>query len=820
MKRLLIIVSLFLSFTSQAQLIGSGRRVVPGVSAEGVKELVSDKIPALTISELRSGKADTAKVINITDEGKSGIFKFSPNTNLPDDSSMVIISGGRKYIRPYEGVINPKWFGAKADGVTDDIKSISKALKFANDNSSVSEINFTEGVYLVSDVCRIVRDNLTLSGSGKAIIKLANNALKPNTNIDNSGDGMILSVGNLKSTGRIVPKNITIRNLSIDGNYSNQNPNNNFTATNTGGRGIFVVAEGITISDCEIYNCFSDGISIRRASNVLITRNKVYGNGFGGLAQFTKNGISLYGSNSNNTDSLSRGNLVESNTLFSNYDTGIAFTGASSLTISNNIIYSNKFGIEGPPEGSTSNTTNIPRDVTIIGNQILQNGEGITFNTQAVSNIIITGNKIKDCNNSAVYIQQTVGGKVVFTGNIVENWKITGTDINRHGVLFEVDDLIFSNNHVFISDKAPLGGRSFYLTRAKKAKITNNIFDNLYDFISIGLNSSNTNSNSLVDISGNTINSRVSAIVVSKAGSYSLEYLSIQNNVFTNIGFSAAGSGNNCISISSSIGGIEKVHIKNNLLSDNRGVGKFVNRGLSVSAGVTITELIISNNDFETSLLPSIDLSGTVSILNRSEYNKFNGFYYSGASANRPTLRADEIGFRYFDTDISQQIFWTGTVWDNNLKSSTSGTWDESTVTRFVNSATGSPEAGVRYEGLNLKTTGSNFTQIAFRYRTSNGLVKAFIRGNDSGTLSPWVELSTDPVKTLSATASGDGVTKVITIPHSVGAIPAYYSATALNAASGNIAYITANSSNFFINYSVAPVTGTSNLSYNISYKK
>jgi hypothetical protein len=39
--------------------------------------------------------------------------------------------------------------------------------------------------------------------------------------------------------------------------------------------------------------------------------------------------------------------------------------------------------------------------------------------------------------------------------------------------------------------------------------------------------------------------------------------------------------------------------------------------------------------------------------------------WISGAEASRPTLAAGDVGFRYFDTDLSSELYWTGTAWAN-----------------------------------------------------------------------------------------------------------------------------------------------------------
>jgi len=41
--------------------------------------------------------------------------------------------------------------------------------------------------------------------------------------------------------------------------------------------------------------------------------------------------------------------------------------------------------------------------------------------------------------------------------------------------------------------------------------------------------------------------------------------------------------------------------------------------------------------------------------------------YYIGYAADRPTLAASDVGFRYHDLDIGAEIFWNGTEWVSYL---------------------------------------------------------------------------------------------------------------------------------------------------------
>jgi len=69
-------------------------------------------------------------------------------------------------------------------------------------------------------------------------------------------------------------------------------------------------------------------------------------------------------------------------------------------------------------------------------------------------------------------------------------------------------------------------------------------------------------------------------------------------------------------------------------------------------------------------------------------------------------------------------------------------------------------------------------------------------------------------------TASGTGSATTINIPHGLSYTPIISSYVANNAVSNVNPLVTADATNFIFNFTVAPVAGTNNLSYNISYRK
>lgn len=103
-----------------------------------VTDLVVGRIPSMTISDFRAGRADTAKVIQISDNDKSGIFKYTPNdlTSL-DDSTMVLVIGKKRYLRQIESYYNTRWITSSLE------KNFFKMINMAGSTSQTFILNKT-----------------------------------------------------------------------------------------------------------------------------------------------------------------------------------------------------------------------------------------------------------------------------------------------------------------------------------------------------------------------------------------------------------------------------------------------------------------------------------------------------------------------------------------------------------------------------------------------------------------------------------------------------------------------------------------------------
>jgi hypothetical protein len=145
-----------------------------------IADMTARRIPFMSQADLRNGQADTARVVYINEGLRSGTFRYDPtNTKAPDDSSMVIVSGNRRYIREDLGYVRPEWFGANPNDKLDDAPAIQKMLNTANSDGLMVE--FDKGRYFIGSTVTFknvsqapeFNNKLMLNGKGAARTNIA-----------------------------------------------------------------------------------------------------------------------------------------------------------------------------------------------------------------------------------------------------------------------------------------------------------------------------------------------------------------------------------------------------------------------------------------------------------------------------------------------------------------------------------------------------------------------------------------------------------------------------------------------------------------------
>ncbi|WP_337044229.1 hypothetical protein [Emticicia sp. 17c] len=110
-------------------------------------------IPRITTAELRALNADSpkAEAYILTDDGKEGTYWKKRGVGLANEDNrgtVLVTTDLVVYEHKFtDGVINPKWFGALADGISDDSIPVKTALAMVN--NGVKKVVFPSGTYKV-----------------------------------------------------------------------------------------------------------------------------------------------------------------------------------------------------------------------------------------------------------------------------------------------------------------------------------------------------------------------------------------------------------------------------------------------------------------------------------------------------------------------------------------------------------------------------------------------------------------------------------------------------------------------------------------------
>jgi hypothetical protein len=146
--------------------------------------------------------ADAYNSVITSDYGGGTWFYDSTDVLSADNTGTVFVTmTGKRYKRIYGAAVLPEWFGAKADGITDDGPALVKA--FAFDNVELSAKNYYTTLELP------LHEGQTIKGASKTLTKII---------AGHNGDVMkwIGSGGN--TTGNGYARNVTLSDFSINGN--------------------------------------------------------------------------------------------------------------------------------------------------------------------------------------------------------------------------------------------------------------------------------------------------------------------------------------------------------------------------------------------------------------------------------------------------------------------------------------------------------------------------------------------------------------------------------------------------------------------------
>jgi len=451
-----------------------------------------------TIASLKATSGtNIPSLVYITDTGREGWFKYdSTDSSTANDDSMTIVSGSKRYKRIINNnLINPKWFGAKGDGITDDSQSFNIAKNYLK---SIGGGTFfiPKGIFLLSQQVTFDFSNLHIKGEGIGISILKVNAWICAIRV---ADGYPVATS--------VLTNITVSDLTVDGNkdgYVNG-------ANDTNGNGVNINAcDKVTVEKVEVKNAGEQGIvvtywkdmpsytGIKHKSTVIdkcivwgckvnrigiglegqirnarITNNSVYDGGYihcssGTLTNYDDEGRLILTNNIVEEGSIIQGiglwvsdyqkNIIVTNNIIKGFDIGIrvSTTGLGSvkdnLISNNNITDFRQYGVLGFP------TLNNEDDNISIFNNVIHTVNNGAIGIYGYKNSIITNNNITGTYLHGVRVHTNcfvTNNKIDIIGSIID-FVGTGNKVNNNFISSAIN--IVANNDIYFNNIAGYNG--------------------------------------------------------------------------------------------------------------------------------------------------------------------------------------------------------------------------------------------------------------------------------------------------------------------------------------------------------------------------
>jgi parallel beta-helix repeat protein len=266
--------------------------------------------------------------------------------------------------------VSIKDFGAVGDGVTDDTSAIQDALATGKD------VFFPDGTYIVT--------GLTISNIGQTVY--------------GNGGSSVLKLKNFANASvfTVSANCVTIKNLSIDGNKSNQT-----TTTNANSSGVWTTGvANLTVDGCNISSCKRNGIASSFSNEYCQYRNNRISD-----CDF----IGIY--NINSGFPLIRA-VITGNQIQNCGQDGIGSAGFQHCTISNNVI--KNCTVAQISQEALCHYTTISGN-TLIGIGASDVSAGIQINDSV--GITATGNNVYGCGYGTVAAGGSQSKSVAVTGN-------------------------------------------------------------------------------------------------------------------------------------------------------------------------------------------------------------------------------------------------------------------------------------------------------------------------------------------------------------------------------------------------------------------
>jgi parallel beta-helix repeat protein len=350
------------------------------------------------------------------------------------------------------------------------ICNIQKALEFVQSHNG-GVVHLSRGIYPINQQL-VIYDNSILQGTMDGNKSLTTIRLADNVRWSDRGRAgswvavppLIVNDANIAKSQSLLREplaisnyNVTIKNITIDGNRENQIRKWHL------GEGHYTLLDfrdirDLNISNVTLYRGLSDGIFIKTGSNIHISNSNIKDMGHSAIFQVEVHNVT-----------------VKNNTIAVNVNSGIRFFGGSDFSIKDNFIYSTSgygnYGIQV----SQAYSIGIPMKNVVIENNIIYKTPyaGIALyasKKRDIAEATIKNNIIVGCGSKAPNMDAFPDSKVEESGGInIQSFKnitvMNNTLFNNYGSGIWLDNR-FYNSDVNFDEIESI---------KKEAKITNNI---------------------------------------------------------------------------------------------------------------------------------------------------------------------------------------------------------------------------------------------------------------------------------------------------------------------------------------------------------
>ncbi|WP_247235746.1 hypothetical protein [Telluribacter sp. SYSU D00476] len=200
--------------------ISKHQYIHPDREIEALNKIIdyaSQRVPFLTATQLRAGKADTSQVVQIIKNGQIFTYCYDANCSTEDDSATVLRHGNRRYVINVER-ITPQIWGAVPNDGKDDIVALQKASDYCI--KAKRNLYIPAGDYNISRPWIIGRRSGAYTFSNYASLSIEGEAAQLESS--QNATRILPSYNNTFAIGITNSRGIKISKIKIDG----QNPVN------------------------------------------------------------------------------------------------------------------------------------------------------------------------------------------------------------------------------------------------------------------------------------------------------------------------------------------------------------------------------------------------------------------------------------------------------------------------------------------------------------------------------------------------------------------------------------------------------------------